>query len=60
MGTLVRIKLYAPDESAGDAAFRAAFARIAELDAALSDYKPDSELNRAVRDGRGRAGAGQR
>ena len=27
-------------------AFRAAFARIAELDAALSDYKPDSELNR--------------
>ena len=27
--------------------------RIAELDAALSDYKPDSELNRAARDGAG-------
>ena len=53
MGTLVRIKLYAAGEDEAAGAFRAAFARIAELDAALSDYKPDSELNRAARDGVG-------
>jgi thiamine biosynthesis lipoprotein len=46
MGTLARIKLYAADEAQASAAFRAAFDRIAQLDAALSDYKPDSELNR--------------
>ncbi len=46
MGTLFRIKLYAANELNAQNAFRAAFARIAELDTALSDYKPDSELNR--------------
>jgi thiamine biosynthesis lipoprotein len=46
MGTLVRIQLYARDAAQADAGFRAAFARIAELDAALSDYRDDSELNR--------------
>lgn len=46
MGTLARIKLYATDETQAKAAFRAAFDRIAQLDATLSDYKPDSELNR--------------
>lgn len=50
MGTLIGIKLYARDEAAAAAAFRAAFARIAELDAALSDYRPDSELNQLTRD----------
>ena len=45
MGTLFRIKLYAADEQQASAAFHAAFARIAELDATLSDYKPHSELN---------------
>ena len=54
MGTLVRIKLYAAGETEAAGAFRAAFARIAELDDALSDYKPDSELNRIVREGAGR------
>src|SRR5438552_3417408 len=49
MGTLFRIKLYAADEQQAAAAFRAAFARIHDLDAALSDYKPDSELNRVCR-----------
>jgi thiamine biosynthesis lipoprotein len=49
MGTLVRIQLYAADEARAAAAFRAAFARIEELDAALSDYRPDSELNRLCR-----------
>jgi thiamine biosynthesis lipoprotein len=49
MGTLFRIKLYATDEVQAKAAFQAAFGRVAELDAALSDYKPDSELNRICR-----------
>ncbi len=46
MGTLFRIKLYAPNEQQAQRAFRVAFDRVAELDNALSDYKPDSELNR--------------
>ena len=54
MGTLVRIKLYAVDSQQAKSAFRAAFDRIAQLDQALSDYRPDSELNRICR-----AAAGQ-
>jgi thiamine biosynthesis lipoprotein len=46
MGTLVRIELYVRKQEEAAAAFHAAFARIAELDDMLSDYKPDSELNR--------------
>ncbi len=46
MGTLVRVEVYAPDESQAEAAFRAAFGRIHQLDQILSDYLPDSELNR--------------
>lgn len=49
MGTLVRIKLYASDQSAADAAFQAAFERVQQIDESLSDYKPDSELNRLTR-----------
>jgi FAD:protein FMN transferase len=45
MGTLVRITIYSTNESP----MRAAFDRIAELDERLSDYKPDSELNRLCR-----------
>jgi thiamine biosynthesis lipoprotein len=45
MGTLVRITIYARDASA----MKPAFARIAQLDQELSDYKPDSELNRLCR-----------
>ncbi len=45
MGTLFRIKLYAADEHHAQLAFQAAFARIAQLDNTLSDYKPNSELN---------------
>jgi thiamine biosynthesis lipoprotein len=44
MGTLVRIVLYAPSTSAGEAAAAAALARIAALDARLSDYRDDSEV----------------
>ncbi len=46
MGTLFRIKLYAPDESSAQQAFRAAFKRIDQLDKILSDYRPESELSR--------------
>jgi len=46
MGTLVQVTVYTPDEQIAKAAFRAAFDRIRELDDILSDYKPDSELNR--------------
>jgi thiamine biosynthesis lipoprotein len=44
MGTLARIVLYAPSRSAAEAGARAAFARIGELDARLSDYREDSEV----------------
>ena len=40
-----RIVLYAADEATAKQAAAAAFARIKQLDEALSDYKPDSELN---------------
>lgn len=46
MGTLFRIKLYAANEAQSQAAFRAAFDRIAQLDDTLSDYRPESELSR--------------
>ncbi len=49
MGTLVRISLYTDGEEGARAAFRAAFARIAEIDGALSDYRPESELNQVCR-----------
>jgi thiamine biosynthesis lipoprotein len=44
MGTLARVVVYAPDRAAGEAAAQAAFARIAEIDARLSDYRDDSEV----------------
>jgi thiamine biosynthesis lipoprotein len=46
MGTLARIVVYAESEAQADAALRAGFARLREIDARLSDYQPDSELNR--------------
>jgi FAD:protein FMN transferase len=55
MGTLVRITVYTADERTATGAFRAAFDRIAHLDAVLSDYQPDSELNRITREAVGRA-----
>ena len=54
MGTLVRITIYAPNERTARDAFRAAFARIGALDAILSDYRPDSELNTIARTAVGR------
>lgn len=46
MGLPVRILLYAPTENRAERAAQAAFARIAELDAVMSDYRDDSELRR--------------
>lgn len=45
MGVPVRLVLYADGEQAARQAAQRAFARIAALDRALSDYRPDSELN---------------
>lgn len=52
LGTLVSLRLYANDAPAAGRAVRAAFDRIAELEAILSDYRPESELNRLCRAGR--------
>jgi thiamine biosynthesis lipoprotein len=49
MGTMFRIVLYASDGARAHEAIRAAFDRIAELDSKLSDYQPESELNRVCR-----------
>jgi thiamine biosynthesis lipoprotein len=46
MGTRFKIIQYAPDEAAATRGARAAFARIADLDAIMSDYRPTSELMR--------------
>ncbi len=46
MGSPARIILFAPDEAQARAAARAAYARLAELDAILSDYRQNSETNR--------------
>lgn len=44
MGTLFKIVLYAADKETADKAAKAAFARVAELDGIMSDYRPASEL----------------
>lgn len=46
MGTTFRLVFYAPDAATAKRAAAAGFARIAELNKALSDYDPDSELMR--------------
>ena len=48
MGTPATIQVYAPDEATGYEATRAAFARMAEIEDALSDYRPRSEAMRLV------------
>jgi len=49
MGVEARIVLYAPSEEAAAKAAAAAFARIEELDATLSHWREDSELNALCR-----------
>ena len=46
MGTTFRIVLYAEDSLQAATVARAAFLRVEELNEKLSDYLPDSELNR--------------
>lgn len=46
MGTVFRLVFYAPDERSASKAADAAFARIAELNAMMSDYSDTSELTR--------------
>src|SRR6266513_5019086 len=55
MGLPFRIVLYAPDKPTAEAAAHAAFDRIKQLNAILSDYEDDSELSRLSRT----AGSGQ-
>jgi thiamine biosynthesis lipoprotein len=49
MGTMFKIILYAPDEAEAGRAAKAAFERIAALDAMMSDYRPASELMQLCR-----------
>jgi thiamine biosynthesis lipoprotein len=44
MGTTARLVVYASNRAQADTGARAVFARIAELEARLSDYREDSEL----------------
>jgi thiamine biosynthesis lipoprotein len=46
MGSEFKLIVYTADETAARRASEAAFARVAALDAALSDYEPESELMR--------------
>jgi thiamine biosynthesis lipoprotein len=58
MGVQARIVLFHEDVSVGEEAANAAFDRIAGLDAILSDYRVDSEVNRlceVFKDGSGEA-----
>lgn len=52
MGVPFRIVLYANTEAAANQAFDAAFARIAELNAVMSDYDAESELMRLCKSSR--------
>lgn len=44
MGVRARLAMYAPSEAVAERASRAAFARFAELEQVMSDYRPSSEL----------------
>jgi thiamine biosynthesis lipoprotein len=46
MGSPFKLIIYAPDDSVANMAARSAFKRIEDLNAALSDYRDDSEINR--------------
>lgn len=45
MGTTFRVVLYALDRATADAAAKATFARVADLNRIMSDYSADSELS---------------
>src|SRR6266700_3656624 len=46
MGMAVRVVVYAADDATARRAARAAYARIAELEDVMSDYRPESEVRR--------------
>src|SRR5262245_1614043 len=46
MGTRCAVELWSEDRAAGDAAMEAVFADMRRIDAAMSTYKPDSEVSR--------------
>ena len=50
MGVVFTLSVYAPDEATASTAADAAFARLKDLNATLSDYDPESELSRLTRD----------
>ena len=49
MGTTFKLLIYAPDDASAKRGARAAFARIAQLDGIMSDYRPTSELMQLCR-----------
>ena len=49
LGVATRVILYAPDDSAARAAARSAFNRVATLEDKMSDWRPESEVNRLAR-----------
>src|SRR5437870_13233905 len=54
MGTRFKLIVYAADEKTANAAAKAAFARVAQLDGIMSDYRPTSELMRLCRQAGGK------
>lgn len=52
MGTLWKLVLFSHDQSNAHAARDAVWAKVAQIEQALSDYREDSELNRFCRAGR--------
>ncbi|MDP6443735.1 MAG: FAD:protein FMN transferase [Pirellulaceae bacterium] len=50
MGARFSITVYAPDQPAAEAAVVKAFERVEQLNSRLSDYLPESELNRLCRE----------
>jgi thiamine biosynthesis lipoprotein len=52
MGMLVRLRLYTAAEETARSAGASAFARIAELDRVMSDYRPDSEVRLIASNGK--------
>lgn len=51
MGVPFKVVMFAPDEARAQQAAAAAFARVKELNAIMSDYEYDSELNALARTG---------
>ncbi|WP_166820801.1 FAD:protein FMN transferase [Thalassoroseus pseudoceratinae] len=49
MGVVFTLRLYAPDTPRANSAAKAAFDRVGEINNALSDYDPDSELSQLGR-----------